>query len=158
MRSPWGSPSCSGTVPAGGFRDGGIRVGAAAQILFLEETVGADIALGIAVRAAVVGNDIEPALGETLDDAFSACPVVGNTVQVDQRATTVTGRSASPALQRHAIAHECGILTRSRAWSRHHAAHRVQQPVSAEFGQLLRDHPENSGRDGSKSEENQPCP
>ena len=55
------------------------------EIPLLVVAVGTRISLGLAVGAAVEEHRIESARAETLGDADSRCPVVGGTVQVNER-------------------------------------------------------------------------
>src|SRR3954471_8651858 len=86
------------------------------EVLFLKEAVGAGGALGLAVRTAVVSDNVEAARRVALNDARSAAAVVGDAVQVDDRPACLRVRVTSPPLECHAGCAESGVL--ARRWSR----------------------------------------
>lgn len=83
----------------------------ALEIPLLEESVGADIAWRFAMSATIVGDDIETACAETLNDAHRAAAIIGDAVEINDCASTRSGRMAAPAFEVDTIAAEGGILT-----------------------------------------------
>src|SRR4029077_11865455 len=67
-------------------RTGVDRVHDSAKILFFIEAVRAGGTARLAMRAAIVCDDLESAPGEAVDDSGGARTIVGDAVQVDQRA------------------------------------------------------------------------
>ena len=117
-------------------RSGRQRVDHAMEILLLEEAVGARVALRVAVRAAVVGDHIESARDEALDHAGGAAAIVGDAVEIDDRAARGSGGCASPAFQRHAGAGEVARHTVLRGRQRRDVTGRVKEPAGAQRWKL----------------------
>ena len=80
------------------------------EITLFVETICAEVASRLTMGAAVVGNDVETALTESLDDCHRAAAVVGNAVEINDRTSTRNGPAAFPAFQLDAITAERGFL------------------------------------------------
>jgi hypothetical protein len=66
----------------------------------------------------VVGDHVKAFAGKTLYDSARARPVVGNTVQVNDRASVPAFSGTFPAFEIHINALEQDILTIARDWRR----------------------------------------
>src|SRR5476649_1917974 len=97
------------------------------QVLLLEESVRAHVAIRFAVSPAVVRDHVEPAPAESLDDAGAARPVVGDTVQIHDGAAARAGCAAPPAFQADASSSERRLLARRRRGLRDSMTGRMQQ-------------------------------
>jgi len=69
------------------------------KILFLEESVRANVTARFTVRTTVVREHVKSTLSEALDDPYRASTVVGDTVKIDDRASARDVSTATPTLQ-----------------------------------------------------------
>ena len=78
--------------------------------------------------AAVVGDDVEAARREPLNHAHAAAPIVGDAVEVDDRAAPLPDGGTVPAPQRDLISLELAILAARRNAGPQRLARRIQKP------------------------------
>ena len=84
--------------------------------------------------ATVVGDDVEAFAGEAIDGAGAAAAIVGDAMEIDDGASTLTGGRALPAAQGDAVALEIlvGAGRRNRGGDR--PPLRVKSPPAAMDG------------------------
>src|SRR5687767_6368201 len=130
----------------------------ATEVLLLPETIGAHITARIAVRAAVVCDDIQTEFAEAANSANTAAAIVRDAVKVDERATTGPRSPTLPPGQLHIRAGKDNIATTVWCCQRKTMTHWVQQPTCAEHRQLTRHYSHGDYYYQAQPDHHEPCP